>query len=88
MSFLNIKKVIILRRVAVIVLNKSWSFLLRFIVVAAAAFFLLVPPAAIFVTAFYMWVNNKILERIFRKYMRKEDLEKQIELDRAKSGMI
>ena len=33
-------------------------------------------------------MDNKILERIFRKYMRKEDLEKQIELDRAKSGMI
>lgn len=41
-----------------------------------------------FVPAFYMWVDNKILELIFRKYMRKEDLEKQIELDRAKSGMI
>lgn len=74
--------------IAVMVMNKSWSLLLLVIFVAAAALFLLVPPAAIFVPAFYMWVDNKILERIFRKYMRKEDLEKQIELDRAKSGMI
>lgn len=57
------------------VMNKSWSLLLLVIFVAAAALFLLVPPAAIFVPAFYMWVDNKILERIFRKYMRKEDLE-------------
>ena len=36
---------------------------------------LLVPPAAIFVPAVLHVVDNKILERIFRKYMRKEDLE-------------
>ena len=86
--FENTTKVIIKNSIAVMVMNKSWSLLLLVIFVAAAALFLLVPPAAIFVPAFYMWVDNKILERIFRKYMRKEDLEKQIELDRAKSGMI
>ena len=69
-------------------LHRANKILTVVIFVAAAALFLLVPPAAIFVPAFYMWVDNKILERIFRKYMRKEDLEKQIELDRAKSGMI
>ena len=86
--FENTTKVIIKNSIAVMVMNKSWSLLLLVIFVAAAALFLLVPPAAIFVPAFYMWVDNKILERIFRKYMRKEDLEKQIELDRARSGMI
>lgn len=57
--------------------NILWSILLLLLFVVAIVAFLLSPVLGIFVPAIYMLFANRILEHVFKKYMRPEDLQEQ-----------
>ena len=57
--------------------NLHWSFLLLVFFVGSILLFFRVPIINLFAPAVYMFFANRILERIFQKYMRPEDLEDQ-----------
>lgn len=59
-----------------------WTFALLVLFVVTMIVYYLFMPAVLFVPAIYMWAANTILERIFRKYMSKEDLEAEEERNR------
>lgn len=63
--------------------NFHWSFLLLllFIVSVVVSYFLAV--VAIFVPVIYMVIANRIIERVFRKYMSDEDIEAEDERNRV-----
>ena len=63
------------------VLNLPWSVLLLLIMVAAVAAIWRLPPLYAPVAAIYLWLNNKILERIFRKIMTEEERIAEMQLD-------
>lgn len=61
--------------------NLHWALLLLALFIAGIVVFLTVPLLSLFVPAIYMFVANRILERVFRKYMRPEDLKAQQEAE-------
>lgn len=63
------------------VLNLPWSVLLLLILVAAVVVIWRLPPLYAPVAANYLWLNNKILERIFRKIMTEEERIAEMQLD-------
>jgi uncharacterized membrane protein YesL len=62
--------------------NIPWSLLLFVIFVGAVIVVVVYPIICAPVAAVYIWLVNKILERIFRKLMTEEELQTEIELDR------
>lgn len=76
----------------ILLANFLWSLLLFVVFVIALflarKFFLLMPIILILMPTAYMFVANKILERVFRKYMKSEDVAIQIayEQDEFPSG--
>lgn len=62
--------------------NLPWSVLLLLTYAIAVVVFVLIPFLSIFIPTIYMFVANRILERVFKKYMTPEDLEAQKELDK------
>lgn len=58
------------------------SLLLVVLFVAAVVASLAVPMAGIFVPVIYMVIANRIVERVFRKYMSEEDIEAEEERNR------
>lgn len=58
------------------------SVLLTVLFVAAVVASLTVPMAGIFVPVIYMVIANRIVERVFRKYMSEEDIEAEEERNR------
>lgn len=58
----------------IMIANLPWSILLVLLFAVAAVAFVFVPVLSIFVPVLYLLVANRILERIFRKYMSIEDL--------------
>ena len=61
--------------------NLHWALLLLVLFVAAVVVFFTVPLLSLFVPAIYMFLANRILEPVFRKYMRPEDLAAQKEAE-------
>ena len=59
------------------------SVLLTVLFVAAVVASLTVPMAGIFVPVIYMVIANRIVERVFRKYMSEEDIEAEEERNRV-----
>lgn len=66
-------------------LNFGWSILLFAVTVIAAIAFLLAFFIGFAVVAIYIPIVNRILERVFRKYMPDEDLLEQLELDKTEA---
>ncbi len=63
------------------VVNLPWSVLLLLILVAAVVVIWKLPSLYAPVAAIYLWLNNKILERIFRKIMTEEERITEMQLD-------
>lgn len=63
------------------VARMPWSLLLLVILVVAVVVILYKPAMCIPVIAVYIWLTNKILERIFRGIMTEEALQSEIEAD-------
>ncbi len=79
--FYNTTKAIMKNSMIIMLLNLGWMIILFVLAVITALALILFAPAVIFMPAIYMWLANKILERVFRKYMRTEDLKTQLEFD-------
>ncbi len=62
--------------------NLPWSILILFILIASIAILIFLPVSFLFVPAAYMWITNLIFERIFRKYMKKEEIKELVEDER------
>lgn len=63
------------------ILNLQWSAVLFLLLMAAVVAIWLLPPMYAPVAAIYLWLNNKILERVFRKIMTQEDRIAEMQLD-------
>lgn len=63
--------------------NFGWSFLLLLLFVVAVIGFIFVPVLAMFLPVIYMVIANRILEKVFRKYMSDEDIEAEEERNRV-----
>lgn len=61
-------------------MNIGWSCLLLVVTVVAIAAFILAFFLGFAVAAVYIPICNRILERVFRKYMQPADLQEQLEL--------
>lgn len=57
--------------------NFPRTMLLVFIFLISAIVFLIIPPGIVFVPGVYMLAANRILEPVFRKYMKPEDLKEE-----------
>lgn len=65
------------------VARMQWSLLLLVVFVAAVIVALYKPAMCAPVVAVYIWLSNRILERIFRGIMSEEALQSEIEADKA-----
>ena len=63
--------------------NFFWSLLLMLLFVVAAVAFVFVPMIGMFLPVIYMVLANRILEKVFRKYMSDEDIEAEEERNRV-----
>lgn len=61
----------------------GWSLLLLILFMVAVVAFIGVPMIGLFIPVIYMVIANRILERVFRKYMSEEDLEAEEERNRV-----
>lgn len=61
--------------------NLHWALLLLVLLIGCAVLFFVFPVMALFMPTLYMLPLNRILERIFRKFMSPEDLEAQREVE-------
>lgn len=77
--FENDFKVLVKNSAIVTAANLLWAALLLAVFIAAVLLFFTAPIISLVVPAGYMYVANLILERVFRKYMRPEDLAAQKE---------
>ena len=75
--FENPNKAVMKNSAVIMLLNMPWSIMLLLLFAVAVACFLFVPLVSLFTPTLYIFLANKILERIFRKYMTAEDLEKE-----------
>ena len=73
--FENTTKATMKNCVFISVANFPWTLLLLVLFVVAVAAFLFFPIGMLCVPGIYMILANRILERIFKKYMTPEDLE-------------
>ena len=80
--FANTTKVMLKNSALIALANLPWSILLLILFGISAFIFLLLPMATFIVPAVYMWIANKIMERIFRKYMTEEEVKRQEELEK------
>lgn len=62
-------------------LNLPWSLLIFAVFVFTVLVLIIIPIFIFFIPAVQFLVNDVILERIFRKYMSPEDLERELEND-------
>ena len=66
---------------AIAFLNLPWSLLILLIFVLTIFVIILIPIFIFFIPAVQFLIYDVILERIFRKYMKPEDLEQELEND-------
>lgn len=69
--------------VIIALVNFGWSLLLLVLFVIAVVAFVFLPPIALFLPVIYMVLANRILEKVFRKYMSDEDIEAEEERNRV-----
>lgn len=74
----------LMKNCAIIALvNFKWSILLFLLFVVAVVAFVFVPVLSMFLPGIYMVIANRIIERVFRKYMSDEDIEAEEERNRV-----
>lgn len=61
--------------------NLHWALLLLVLLAGAIAIFFTVPVLSLLTPAIYMFLANRILERVFQRHMRPEDLKAQKEAE-------
>lgn len=69
--------------IIILIANIGWSLLLLILFVVSVVAFLCVPMMGVFIPVTYMVVANRILERVFRKYMSDEDIKAEEERNRV-----
>lgn len=67
----------------IMIANIPWTFLLLLLFVVALVASMFVAVLAMFIPVLYMVVANRILEKVFRKYMSDEDVEAEEERNRV-----
>ena len=79
--FENTKKAIMKNAAIFAFANPGWSILILALLIVAVVAVMLMPPLVFIVPSVLFLMYDVILERIFRKYMSEEDLEKEKEND-------
>ena len=64
-------------------INFWWSLLLLVLFAVVIIAFVFLPPIALLLPVIYMVIANRILEKVFRKYMSDEDIEAEEERNRV-----
>lgn len=77
--FENTSKAIMKNSALIAITNLAKTFLLLLLFLISLIAFFIVPMALLFVPGIYMYLANRILEPIFRKYMTPEDLKAEAE---------
>ncbi len=80
--FINGMKATMKNAALIAVLNLPWTLLILVLLVVAGLIMYLIPIGIFFVPVLFTWVLNRILERVFRKYMTDEDKAQEDELNR------
>ncbi|MCM1283396.1 MAG: YesL family protein [Muribaculaceae bacterium] len=80
--FANTVKQTLKNAVLIELRHLPWSLLLLLILLAVLFLTWLIPPLIFLLPAFMFLLYDVILERIFRQYMSKEDLEREMELEK------
>ncbi len=80
--FINGMKATMKNAALIAVLNLPWTLLILVLLVVAGLITFLIPIGIFFVPVLFTWVLNRILERVFRKYMTDEDKAQEDELNR------
>ena len=76
-----------MKNCALIVLANMPQSLLLFVLFVLSVFcFICFPLVNMFIPSLYMYFANKVLEKIFRKYMTPEELAAQLRLEQPQSG--
>lgn len=80
--FVNTNKIIMKNAAFMAILNLPWTFLLAIIMVVFGLVIFIIPISIFIAPAIYTWFQNKILEKVFRKYMSEEDRIAEEEMNR------
>ena len=80
--FINGMKATMKNAALIAILNLPWTLLILVLLVAAILILYLVPFGIFFVPVLFAWIQNRILERVFRKYMTEEDKAQEDEMNR------
>ena len=80
--FINTNKIIMKNAAFMAILNLPRTLLLGLLLLVFGLIVYIFPIAIFIVPALYTWVSNRILEKIFRKYMSEEDKAAEDEMNR------
>ncbi len=80
--FINTNKIIMKNAAFIAILNLPRTILLGLLLLVFGLIVYIFPIAIFIVPALYTWVSNRILEKIFRKYMSEEDKAAEDEMNR------
>lgn len=80
--FINGMKATMKNAALIAVLNLPWTLLILVLLVVAGLIMYLIPIGIFFTPVLFTWVLNRILERVFRKYMTEEDKAQEDEMNR------
>lgn len=80
--FINGMKATMKNAALIAVLNLPWTLLILVLLVVAGLIMYLIPIGIFFAPVLFTWVLNRILERVFRKYMTEEDKAQEDEMNR------
>ena len=80
--FINGMKATMKNAALIAVLNLPWTLLILVLLVVAGLIMYLIPIGLFFAPVLFTWVLNRILERVFRKYMTEEDKAQEDEMNR------
>lgn len=80
--FINGMKATMKNAALIAVLNLPWTLLILVLLVVTGLIMYLIPIGIFFAPVLFTWVLNRILERVFRKYMTEEDKAQEDEMNR------
>lgn len=80
--FINTMKGSMKNAALIAVVNLPWTLLILLLLIIAGLIMYIMPISIFFVPALFTWVLNRILERVFRKYMTEEDKAREDEMNR------
>lgn len=80
--FINTMKGSMKNAALIAIVNLPWTLLILLLLIIAGLLMYIVPISIFFVPALFTWVLNRILERVFRKYMTEEDKAREDEMNR------